>query len=69
MQPAYEEGKVSLKLLDVRYLAGKQAYSFATGSIPDWTLASAEQKAEFMFCASDSTCRMSDGMAGNALYG
>ena len=68
-QPAYEEGKVSLKLLDVRYLAGKQAYGFATGSIPDWTLASAEQKAEFMFCASDSTCRMSDGMAGNALYG
>ncbi len=68
-QPAYDEGKVSFKLLDVRYLAGKKACSFSTGSIPDWALASAEQRAEFMFLASDSTQRMSDGTAGNAIYG
>ncbi len=68
-QPAYDEGKVSFKLLDVRYLAGKKAYTIATGSSPDWTLATAEQKARFMYCASDSTSRMSDGTSGNVIYG
>jgi hypothetical protein len=68
-QAAYDEGKVSFKLLDVRYLAGLESSAIAGVFIPDWPGASPEQKAAFMFCASDSTGLMSDGTAGNPIYG
>ncbi len=67
--PQYDQGNAQFKLLDVRYLAGKTSHAIATGTVPLWTLASAEQKAAYMFLASDSTGLMSDGAAGNEIYG
>jgi spore germination protein YaaH len=69
-QPDYAGASVSFKLLDVRYLAGKKSYQIAAdGAVPDWTSASAAQKATYMFSSSDSTGLYSDGATGNPIYG
>jgi hypothetical protein len=70
-QPDYAGGKVSFKLLDVRYLASVEPYIIAAqGSVPAWPSASPAQRSEFMFCASDSSGLMNDGVTlGNGIFG
>jgi hypothetical protein len=69
-QPDYTGGRVTFKLLDARYLAGLTPYAIAPIGIPAWPQASAEQRATYMFCASDSSGLMNDGATpGNPIYG
>jgi len=68
-QPDYGRARVSFRLLDVRYLAGKTPFDIAGTGVPDWPSATQQQKDTYVFIASDSSGLMSDGVAGNSIYG
>jgi hypothetical protein len=70
-QPHYDQGYVSFKLLDVRYLAALSAANYApTGTGWTWATATQQQRQMFMFIASDANGMMSDGATpGNQIYG
>jgi hypothetical protein len=68
-QPDYGRARVSFRLLDVRYLAGITPFDIASAGVPDWPSASQQQKDTYVFIASDSSGLMSDGIAGNPIYG
>jgi hypothetical protein len=68
-QPDYGRARVSFRLLDVRYLADIAPFNIAGAGVPDWPSASQQQRDTYMFIASDSSGLMSDGAAGNTIYG
>ncbi len=69
-QPHYptQGARISLKLADTRFMKETTPYEIAPAGTPDWTSASAGQKAQYMFIASSSNGSMSDGTPGNAIF-
>jgi hypothetical protein len=63
---AFNDGKVTLKLIDASGLLRYGQFKIAPDDIPTWTLASAPQKARYMFLSKDNGT-MSDGATAPVL--
>lgn len=69
-QPVYDRGRVRFEALDTRFMAVTTPYYIADALdlIPDWTLASAEQKAYYMFISFAPNGTYSDDAPGNTIF-
>jgi hypothetical protein len=70
-QPNYSQATVDFTLLDTRFISISSPYQIAAASqdIPPWSLASAQQRAQYMFISSASMGgENSDGTAGNTIF-
>jgi hypothetical protein len=70
-QPHYDQGYVSFKLLDVRYIAGRSGVFYApAGTGWTWAGATPSERSAYMFIAADANGMMPDGLTpGNPIYG
>ena len=67
-QPGYSDGNMTYKLLDVGWQSGRTLSEIAPDGTPDWTSASAAQKAAYAFLALGSTGTFSDGSAAKKIW-
>ncbi len=70
-QPNYSRATVDFTLLDTRFINISPPYQIAAAAanIPPWSLASAQQRAQYMFISSLSMGgENSDGTAGNTIF-
>jgi len=70
-QPNYSQATVDFTLLDTRFINISPPYQIAAAAanIPPWSLASAQQRAQYMFISSASMGgENSDGTAGNTIF-
>lgn len=66
--PDYSSARVQLKLADTRFMGFTDGpYLIAPNDTPDWSSASADDKAKYMFVSDDSGL-MSDGEAGHVIF-
>jgi hypothetical protein len=64
----FGRGNVLLDLLDANWLDLMPAYQIAPDAQADWTLATQEQKDQYMFISSQATGNYSDGQAGHKIF-
>lgn len=66
-QPNYTEGYFDYTVIDLRFTQLTTKYEIAGAGIPDWTSASTQEKATYLFITNDSG-KMSDGVDGNRIF-
>jgi len=66
-QPNYTEGYFEYTVIDLRFVQLSTKYSIAGPGVPDWTSASTQEKATYLFISNDSG-KMSDDENANTIF-